>query len=30
MANTLKNNQKRAIAKELYLHGDFTFEEIAA
>jgi predicted DNA-binding protein YlxM (UPF0122 family) len=30
MANTLKNNQKRSIAKELYLHGDFTFEEIAA
>lgn len=29
MANTLKNAQKKAIAKELYLHGDYTFEEIA-
>lgn len=30
MASTLKNAQKKNIAKELYLHGDFTFEEIAA
>ena len=30
MASTLKNTQKRAVAKELYLHGDYTFEEIAA
>ena len=30
MGNTLKNAQKRSIAKELYLHGDYTFEEIAA
>ena len=30
MASTLKNAQKKAIAKELYLHGDYTFEEIAA
>lgn len=30
MASTLKNTQKKAIAKELYLHGDYTFEEIAA
>lgn len=30
MANTLKNTQKKTIAKELYLHGEFTFEEIAA
>lgn len=30
MATTLKNTQKKAIAKELYLHGDFTYEEIAA
>lgn len=29
MANTLKNTQKKAIAKELYLHGNYTFEEIA-
>jgi len=29
MANTLKNDQKKSIARELYLHGDFTFEEIA-
>ena len=30
MASTLKNAQKKSIAKELYLHGDYTFEEIAA
>lgn len=30
MANTLKNSQKKSIAKELYLHGDYTFEEIAS
>ena len=30
MASTIKNTQKRSIAKELYLHGDYTFEEIAA
>lgn len=30
MANTLKNTQKKSIAKELYLHGDYTFEEIAS
>lgn len=30
MANTLKNTQKKTIAKELYIHGEFTFEEIAA
>ena len=30
MSNTLKNTQKKAIAKELYIHGDYTFEEIAA
>ena len=30
MASTLKNPQKKTIAKELYLHGEFTFEEIAA
>ena len=30
MANNLKNTQKKNIAKELYLHGDFTLEEIAA
>ena len=30
MANKLKNTQKKSIARELYLHGDFTFEEIAA
>ncbi len=30
MANTLKNEQKKAIARELYLHGDFTFEEVAS
>ena len=30
MATALKNTQKRSIAKELYLHGDYTFEEIAA
>lgn len=29
MASTLKNTQKKSIAKELYLHGDYTFEEIA-
>lgn len=29
MASTLKNAQKKSIAKELYLHGDYTFEEIA-
>ena len=29
MSNTLKNAQKRTIAKELYLHGDYTYEEIA-
>jgi predicted DNA-binding protein YlxM (UPF0122 family) len=29
MANTLKNTQKKAIAKELYLNGNYTFEEIA-
>lgn len=30
MASTLKNAQKKSIAKELYLHGEYTFEEIAA
>ena len=30
MASTLKNAHKKSIAKELYLHGDYTFEEIAA
>ena len=30
MATTLKNAQKKTIAKELYLHGEFTFEAIAA
>lgn len=30
MATALKNTQKKSIAKELYLHGDYTFEEIAA
>ena len=30
MASTLNNSQKKAIAKELFLHGDFTHEEIAA
>ena len=30
MASTLKNAQKKSIAKELFLHGDYTFEEIAA
>lgn len=30
MASTLKNTQKKSIAKELYLNGDYTFEEIAA
>ena len=30
MASTLRNAQKKSIAKELYLHGDYTFEEIAA
>lgn len=30
MASKLKNTQKKTIAKELYLHGEFTFEEIAA
>ena len=29
MATTLKNTQKKTIAKELYLHGDYTIEEIA-
>lgn len=29
MSSTLKNSQKKTIAKELYLHGDYTFEEIA-
>lgn len=29
MANALKNTQKKTISKELYLHGDYTFEEIA-
>ena len=29
MAQPLKNNQKKNIAKELYLHGDYTFEEVA-
>ena len=29
MATTLKNIQKKTIAKELYLHGDYTFEEVA-
>ena len=29
MAAALKNTQKKTIAKELYLHGDFTLEEIA-
>ena len=27
MAN-LKNEQKKAIARELYLHGEFTFEDL--
>ena len=30
MATALKKTQKKAIAKELYLHGDYTFEEIGA
>ena len=30
MATALKNTQKKSIAKELYLHGDYTFEEIGA
>lgn len=30
MATALKNTQRKSIAKELYLHGDYTFEEIAA
>ena len=30
MASNLKNTQKKSIAKELYLNGDYTFEEIAA
>ncbi len=30
MATNFKNIQKKSIAKELYLHGDYTFEEIAA
>lgn len=30
MANTLKKAQKKTISKELYLHGDYTYEEIAA
>lgn len=30
MAQNLKKTQKKAISKELYLHGDYTFEEIAA
>ncbi len=29
MAAALKNTQKKTIAKELYLNGDFTLEEIA-
>lgn len=29
MGANLKNIQKKTIAKELYLHGDYTFEEIA-
>ena len=29
MASTLTKGQKKSIAKELYLHGDYTFEEIA-
>ena len=29
MAAALKNNQKKIIAKELYLAGDYTFEEVA-
>ncbi len=29
MAAQLKNNQKKTIAKELYLHGDYTYEEVA-
>lgn len=29
MASTLNKGQKKSIAKELYLHGDYTFEEIA-
>ena len=29
MAAALKNTQKKTIAKELYLHGDYTLEEIA-
>ena len=30
MASNLKNTQKKSIAKELYLNGDYTFEDIAA
>lgn len=30
MATALKKTQKKSIAKELYLHGDYTFEEIGA
>lgn len=30
MANNLKNTQKKSIAKELYLNGEYTFEEIAS
>lgn len=30
MANAFKKTQKKTISKELYLHGDYTFEEIAA
>ena len=29
MASTLTKGQKKSIAKELYLHGDYTLEEIA-
>ena len=29
MAATLTNVQKKAIAKELYLHGEYTFDEIS-
>ena len=30
MANTIKNEQKKAIAKDLYLYGDLTYEEISS
>ncbi len=30
MATSLKNAQKKSIAKELYIHGDYTYEEISS